>query len=95
MMYECRHFYEDDCEQLPTSLKVRPELLFNAHEAYEHILYVKFPSFEHIGSPPTNEKLLDKTTVSIELPGRNVSVPGADESWMDDLSAAEVIQQWH
>ena len=43
LMYECRHFYEDDCEQLPTSLRTIPELLFNAHEAYEHILSVKVP----------------------------------------------------
>ncbi len=87
-------FYEDDCEQLPTSLKMKPELLFNAHEAYEHILYVKFPSFEHIGSPPPTDRFLDRTTVTIEPPGRNVSVPSADESWMDSLSAAEVLQQY-
>ena len=55
---------------------------------------MKFPSFEHIGSPPPTDKFLDRTTVSIEPPGRNVSVPGADESWMDDLSAAEIIQQY-
>ena len=55
---------------------------------------VKFPSIEHIGSPPTTDKFLDNTTVSIEPPGRNVSVPGAGESWMDGLSAAEVFQQY-
>ena len=43
LMYECRHFFEDDCERLPTSLKVKPELLVNAHEAVEHILSVKVP----------------------------------------------------
>ena len=37
-MYERRHFFEDDCERLPTSLKVKPEVLVNAHEAFEHIL---------------------------------------------------------
>ena len=42
-MYECRHFFEDDCERLPTSLKVKPELLVNAHDATEHILSVKVP----------------------------------------------------
>jgi hypothetical protein len=93
-MYECRHFYEDDCEQLPTSLRTKPELLVDAHEAYQHILSVKFPSFEHVGSPPPTDKFLDKTTVTIEPPGRNVSVSGADESWMGDLSAAEVLQQY-
>ena len=44
LIYERRHFYEDDCEQLPTSLKTIPELLFKAHEAYEHIFFcVKVP----------------------------------------------------
>jgi DNA repair protein RecO (recombination protein O) len=66
----------------------------NAHEAYQHILSVRFPSFEHVGSPPPTEKFLDKTTVTIEPPGRNVSVPGADESWMDDLSAVEALQPY-
>ena len=61
---------------------------------FEHIICAKFPSFEHVGSPPPTDKFLDKTTVAIEPPGRNVSVPGADESWMDDLSAAEVLQQY-
>jgi hypothetical protein len=93
-MYECRHFFEDDCERLPTSLKVKPELILNAHDAFEHIVSVKFPLFEHVGSPPATEKFLDKTTVTIEQLGRNVSVPGADESWMDGLSAAEVIRQY-
>jgi hypothetical protein len=57
-------------------------------------LVVKFPSFEYIGSPPSTEKFIDKTTATIEQLGRNVSVPGADESLMDGLSAAEVIQQY-
>jgi len=43
LMYECRHVYEDDCEQLLTFLKTKPELPFNAHEAYEHILSEKVP----------------------------------------------------
>ena len=55
---------------------------------------VKFPSFEHIGSPPTTDTFLDKNTVTIEPLGRNVSVPGVDESWMDGLSAAEALQQY-
>jgi hypothetical protein len=93
-MYERRHFFEDDCERLPTSLKVKPELLYNAHDAFEHILSVKFPSFEHVGSPPTTEKFLDKNTVAVERPGGTMSVPGADECWMDGLSAAEVVQQY-
>ena len=55
---------------------------------------VKFPSLEHIGSPPATDKFLDGTTVTIERLGRNGSVPGDDESWMDGLSAAEVIRQY-
>ncbi|MFM7985520.1 MAG: hypothetical protein ACKPKO_40020 [Candidatus Fonsibacter sp.] len=26
LMYECRHFFEDDCKQIPSSLVVKPEL---------------------------------------------------------------------
>ena len=55
---------------------------------------MKFPSFEHVGSPPPTEQFLDKTTATIEQLGRSVSFPGADESGMDGLSAAEVIQQY-
>ena len=60
----------------------------------EHILSVKFPSFEHVGSPPVTEKFLDKTSVTIEQLCRSVSVPGVDEIWMDGLSAAEAIRQY-
>ena len=79
---------------VPTSLKVKPGLLVNAHEAFEHILSEKFPSFEHVGSPPATEKLLDQDTVTVERPDRNVSVPSVDDSWMDGLSAVEVIRQY-
>ena len=64
LMYECRHFYEDDCEQLPTTLRTIPELIMNAHEAYQHILSVKFQSFEHVGSPPPTDKFLIQNTWS-------------------------------
>ena len=37
LMYECRHFFEDDCERLPTALKVKPELLLNSLDAFAHI----------------------------------------------------------
>ena len=37
LLYECRHFFEDDCEHLPTSLRVKPELRFNAQEAFLNI----------------------------------------------------------
>ena len=53
-----------------------------------------FPLFEHVGSPPATEQCLDKTMVPVERLGRNASVPGADESWMDGLSAAEAIRQY-
>ena len=32
--------------------------------------------------------------MTVERPGRNVSVPNAGESWMDGLSAADVIRQY-
>ena len=32
LMYECRHFFEDDCEQLPSTLHAANELLVNAHD---------------------------------------------------------------
>jgi hypothetical protein len=39
LMYEFRHFSEDDCERLPTSLQVKPELLFDAHDDFEHMCF--------------------------------------------------------
>ena len=30
----------------------------------------------------------------MERPGRNLSVPSVDESWMDGLSAADVLRQY-
>ena len=32
LMYECRHFFKDDCELLPASMGTVDELLVNAHE---------------------------------------------------------------
>ena len=34
LMYECRHFFEGDCEQLPLSFKSIDDLLINANEVY-------------------------------------------------------------
>ena len=73
---------------------MKPELLLKAHDAFEHLLSVKFPSFEHVGSPPATDKFLDQHTVTVERLGRNISVPSVDESWMDGVSAAEVIRQY-
>ncbi len=61
---------------------------------FEHILSVKFPSFEHVGSPFVTGKFPDKSTVTADGPGRNVSVPGSDESWIDGLSAADDVRQY-
>ena len=66
----------------------------NAHDACANILSVKFPLFEHVGSPPATSKFLDSSAVLVEKLGRSVSVPGPDESWMDALSAADVIRQF-
>ena len=66
----------------------------NAHDAFENILLMKIPSCEHIGSPPAASKLLDSSTAVVEKPGRSVSVPGPDDSWMDGLSAVDVIRQF-
>ena len=93
-MVECRHFFEDDCELLPTSVTVMHELLVNAHDAFANIWSVKFPSFEHIGFPPATSKFLDSSSVVVERLGRSVSVPGPDNSWMDGLFAADIIRQF-
>ena len=45
LMYECRHFFADDCEQLPTSLEAVEDLLVEAHEAYSNILSGTIPFF--------------------------------------------------
>ena len=66
----------------------------NAHDAFDNILSVKFPSFERFGSPSATSKFLDSSVVVVEKPGRSVSVPGPDESWMDGLSAVDVIRQF-
>ena len=36
-MYKCRHFFENECEQLPISLESVNELLVNAIDAYVEI----------------------------------------------------------
>ena len=73
---------------------MKPELFVNAHHACERIHTVKLPSLELVGSRPATYKCLDQSTVTMERPSRNVSVPGADESWMDGLSAGDVIRQY-
>ena len=63
----------------------------------KHISIFCQRSFHHsstLDRHPRPKSSLNKTTVTIESPGRSVSVPGADESWMDNLSAAEVLQQY-
>ena len=93
-MYECRHFFEDDCERMPTSIAVRQSLFVHAHDAVENSLSVTCQSFEHLGSPPATANFLDSSAVKVEKLGRNVSVPGPDDSWMDGLSAADTIRQY-
>ena len=73
---------------------MKPELLVNAHDTFELSLSVKCPSFEHVVSPPATDIFLIQNTVTVEDSGRNVKVPSADESWMDGLSAADVIRQY-
>ena len=60
LMYECRHFFEDDCELLPSTLHSANDLLVNAHEVYPHILSIKFYSFEHVGHPPDPKSFIDE-----------------------------------
>ena len=55
---------------------------------------MKFPSFEHVGSLPATSKFLDSSVVVVEKLARSVGFPGPDESWMDGLSAADVIRQF-
>ena len=51
LMFDCRHFFENDCEQLPASLEAVEGLLVNANETYSNILSISYPSFEHVGTP--------------------------------------------
>ena len=51
LMYECRHFFEDDCEQLPSTLHAANELLVNAHDVYSHMLFIKFLLFRERWAP--------------------------------------------
>ena len=64
----------------------------DAHDAFENMLSVKFPSFEHVGSPPATDKFLVESTVTVSRPSRNMSVPGPDESW-EVFFAADVIRR--
>ena len=51
-MHECRHLFEDDCEQLLASLHAMDELLVGAHDVYPRTLSIKFHLFENVGHPP-------------------------------------------
>ena len=64
-MYECRHFFADDCERLPTSLEAFEELLADAHNAYSDILSVNFRSFEHVGWLPGIVDFLTKNATQV------------------------------
>ncbi|MFM7987314.1 MAG: hypothetical protein ACKPKO_49170, partial [Candidatus Fonsibacter sp.] len=52
LTYDCQHFYEGNCESHPSSVRVIPELLVNAHDHYDGILSDGFDSCEHLGVPP-------------------------------------------
>ena len=94
-MYECRHFFEDDCELLPTTLPSANELLINAHEVYPHSLSFKFYSFEHVGHPLHPKSFIDEKTVSIVKPGQERVGAGPDtDLWTEGLSAAELLIQF-
>ena len=83
-MYECRHLFEDDCEQLPSTLHDANELLVNAHDVYPHILSIKFYSFENIGHPLDPKTFIDEKTVSVVRPGQSLVASGLDtDQWMD------------
>ena len=47
-MYECRHFFENECEQLPILLGSMNDLLVNAIDAYGEIPDKKLDDFENI-----------------------------------------------
>ena len=65
LMYECRHFFEDDCEQLPILLAVSEDVLVDARKAYDNILSIIFRAFEHVGPPPNTGKFLDESTIKV------------------------------
>ena len=49
LMYECRHFVANECEQLPILLESIYDLLVNAIDAYGEIPDKKQDAFENIG----------------------------------------------
>ena len=81
-MYECRHFFADDCERLPTSLEAVEELLVTAHDAYSNLLSVKFRSFEHVGPPPEIDDFLAKNDVKVATSRVTTSCPN-EAHWSD------------
>ena len=87
-MYECRHFFEDGCEQLTTLLAVVPELFVDT-------LSITFSALEHIESPPNTDKLLNENTVEVTVSSQNISVLGTeDDYWVDGLSAVDGMRQF-
>ena len=95
LMYECRHFLEDDCEQPPSTLHAANELLVHAHDFYPRILSIKFYSFENVGHPSGPKTFIDEQTVSIVRPLQRPGVVGLDTGqWMEGLSAAELLMQF-
>ena len=91
-MYECRHFFEDDCEQLPASLGTGDELLVNANGVYSNILSIRF--LEHVGSPLDTRSFLDEKIIKVATSRTTArDAPSYDEDWMEGLSVADVLRQ--
>ena len=94
-MYERRHFFEDECERLPTSLEAVEGLLVNANETYSNILSTRFPSFEHVGSPLAPSSFLQEKTIKVALSRTTANEAcSGDEDWMEGLSVADVMRQF-
>ena len=95
LMYECRHFFEEDCEQLPISLGLIYGVLVNAHKVYINSLPIRFHSFEHVGSPQEPSFFIDDRTVKVATSSTVASdARVGDDDWMEGLSVADALKQF-
>ena len=92
-MYECRHLFEGDREQLPMSLESIDDVLVHANDVYASISKAKLREFENIGhveeywKPPTGGDIKTKSLNKVVTPHA-----AEEDEWTNDLSAADVIR---
>ena len=92
-MYECRHFFENEREQLPISLESINDLLVNAIDAYGDIPDKKLDAFENIGYIDDHRKSSSDYELRT-LTYRRVlaSESGSSDRRVKNPSAADIIK---